>query len=147
MKDISEKISYLQGLSEGLNVNEGTPQGKIINGILGVLDELADIVTVTRIDFERLKDYVESIDDDLFEMEEHLHHHCEDDLIELDCPHCGEELYFEADLLDDDDIIEITCPNCDEVVFVNDGSFDYRPSLIDDDEEEEEPFVTNPSPS
>ena len=39
--DISEKISYLQGLSAGLNISDASPQGKIISGILAVLDDMA----------------------------------------------------------------------------------------------------------
>ena len=64
MKDIAERVSYLQGLSEGLNISEGSPQGKIISGILGVLEELADEVVSMQYEFETFKEYVESIDDD-----------------------------------------------------------------------------------
>lgn len=142
MRDISDKISYLQGLSEGLNISEGSPQGKIISGILSVLDELADMVNDMQYELDDFREYVESIDDDLFDLEETLYD--EDDFIELECHHCGEELYFEADLLEDDDVIEVICPSCNEVVFINDGSFDYDPAYIENDMSDQ---VSNPSPS
>lgn len=134
MRDMSEKVSYLQGLSEGLNISESSPHGKIISGMLGVLEELSDSITDLHFEFEEFKEYVESIDDDLFELEENITGEAEDlDYIELECSNCGEQLYFESELLEDEDVIEIICPNCNEVVFVNDGSFDYDHSYIDDE--------------
>mgnify|MGYP000849568746 FL=1 len=130
MRDISEKVSYLQGLSEGLNISDGNPQGKIISGILGVLDDVSGILVDMRSEFNIVKDYIESIDDDLFELEENFKQ--DKDVIELRCDNCGEELCFDADLIEDDDVIEIICPRCNEVVFINDGSFDYEYSDYDD---------------
>ncbi len=130
MKDISEKVSYLQGLSEGLNISEGSPQGKIISGMLNVLNEIAEELTSMQQDFEEIKDYVESIDDDLFELEENI---LEEQGMELECSSCGEKLYIDDDIFDeDDDVIEIICPRCNEVIYVNDGSFDYEHAQPDE---------------
>ncbi len=142
MRDITERVSYLQGLSEGLNISEGSPQGKIITGILSVLEELSETVTDLQWEMDEFREYVESIDDDLFDLEESIYD--EDDLIELECHHCGEELYFEYGILNDDDVIEVICPNCNEVVYINDGSFDYDPAYIENEISDE---VSNPSPS
>jgi hypothetical protein len=130
VRDISEKISYLQGLSEGLNISDGNPQGKIVSGILGILDDFSVIVADMSSEVNIVKEYIESIDDDLFELEENL---LDRDVIEVTCDNCGEELCFDADLMDDEDVIEIVCPRCNEVVFVNDGSFDFN---YDDYEDE-----------
>lgn len=143
MRDISEKVSYLQGLSEGLNISEGSPQGKIISGILSVLEELADTVNNMQFELDDFREYVESIDDDLFDLEESVYDE-DDDFIEMECRHCGEELFFETDILDDDDVIEVICPNCNHVVFINDGSFDYDPAYIENEMTDD---VINPSPS
>lgn len=131
MRDITEKVSYLQGLSEGLNISEGSPQGKIISGILSVLEELSDAVVNLQWEMDEFREYVESIDDDLFDLEESIYD--DEDLIEVECQHCGEELVFDADILEDDDVIEVICPNCNEVVYINDGSFDYEPACIEHD--------------
>jgi NAD-dependent SIR2 family protein deacetylase len=134
LKDFSEKVSYLQGLSEGLNISEGSPQGKIISGMLNVLNEMAEEITTMQQDFDEMKEYVESIDDDLFELEESV---LDDDFMEIECSSCGEKLYVENDIFeDDDDVIEIICPRCNEVVFVNDGSFDFDPINLGDDLED-----------
>ncbi|MGI5911727.1 MAG: CD1247 N-terminal domain-containing protein [Syntrophomonadaceae bacterium] len=123
MRDISEKVSYLQGLSEGLSISDGNPQGKIITGILSVLEDISGTLTDMNSEINTVKEYIESIDDDLFELEENIKK--EHDVIEVKCDSCGEELVFDADLLEDDDVIEIICPRCNEVVFINDGSFDF----------------------
>ena len=135
MRDINEKVSYLQGLCEGLNVSDGNPQGKIITGILGVLDDISGILVDMRSEFNIVKEYIESIDDDLFELEENFKQ--DKNVVELTCDNCGEELCFDADLVEDDDVIEIICPRCNEVVFINDGSFDYDYSDYDDEVEDE----------
>ncbi|HNX28294.1 MAG TPA: AraC family transcriptional regulator [Syntrophomonadaceae bacterium] len=141
--DISEKISYLQGLSEGLNISEASPHGKIISGILAVLDEIAEAVTNMQCEFEDFKEYVESIDDDLFDLEENFLN--DDEFVEMQCQHCGGEIYFESRLLNDDqeDRLEIICPHCNEVIFINDGSFDqeftYFPDEMEDSSTNEHP--------
>jgi DNA-directed RNA polymerase subunit RPC12/RpoP len=124
VRDISEKVSYLQGLSEGLNISDGNPQGKIITGILGVLDDIAGMLAEMRSDLDTVGEYIENIDDDLLELEENFKR--DQDIIEVKCDNCGEELVFDADLMEDEDVIEIICPRCNEVVFVNDGSFDFE---------------------
>lgn len=130
MQDISEKVSYLQGLSEGLNITEGSPQGKIISGILNVLNEMADEISSIQKEFEDMQDYIESVDDDLFELEESV---ADEGILELECQSCGEQLYIESDILDDEDVIEVICPRCNDVIFINDGSFDYE-HLPEDEE-------------
>ncbi|HQA08269.1 MAG TPA: AraC family transcriptional regulator [Syntrophomonadaceae bacterium] len=142
MRDIAEKVSYLQGLSEGLNISEGSPQGKIISGILSVLEELSDTVINLQCEMDEFREYVESIDDDLFDLEESIYDD-DEDLVELECQHCGEELVFDADILEDDDVIEVICPNCNEIVYVNDGSFDYDPAYIENDLDDQETDSTH----
>lgn len=140
MREISEKISYLQGLCEGMNIGENTSQGKIILGILAVLDDLATEAKELRGGLRDFRDYLQTIDDDLFELQESLSDEDEDDddYIELTCPKCGEELYFDAEVLDDEDKIEIICPSCNEVVFIHDGAFDFESTPIDEEGEQKE---------
>ena len=132
MKNLKEKISYLQGLAEGLNINEGSKEGRVLSGIIDVLEDMAvqleDIVEAQT----DLEDYVESIDEDLYELEEDVlgDDLDEDDIVEVECPHCHETVCFDAEIIDDEDLIEVTCPNCDEVVYVND---DELPEDITDD--------------
>ncbi|NLB18617.1 MAG: AraC family transcriptional regulator [Syntrophomonadaceae bacterium] len=134
MKKLNEKISFLQGLGQGMNIADGSPQGKMIIEMLGVLSDIADNLNGLRRDFESFRIYVESIDDDLFDLTENLYRDedDEDDFVQVNCRNCGEDVYFETIYLNDEDTIEIVCPNCDEVVYVNDGSFDFEPEAISD---------------
>jgi ribosomal protein S27E len=127
MNDLKTRVAYLQGLSTGLELGE-SKEGKLLQGIIDVLDEFADSVGDLAEGQEQLEDYLESIDEDLYQLEDEVfengseHCGCGDDYLEVDCPKCGETVCFETDILEDDDIVEVTCPNCDEVVFINDDT-------------------------
>lgn len=146
-RDLTEQVSYLQGLTEGLNINDGGPQGKIISGILDVLSEISANIKNLREDVFEISEYLDSIDEDLCELQDMVMEDHDLDHIELECSNCQEKLYFDADVLDEEDTIEIICPRCNEVVFVNDGSFDYDQCCYDDDCLAVQKGGVNPSPS
>ena len=122
MKNIKEKISYLQGLAQGLDINESSKEGRVLTGIIGVLEEMADQLEGIEDAQSDLEEYVETIDEDLYELEdEFFGDEIEDEeMAEVECSNCKEIVCFEADVADEEDLIEVTCPNCDEVVYVND---------------------------
>jgi len=129
LRDISGKVSYLQGLSEGLSIKENTPQGKIITGILKVLEDIAEEIDHINEQLAVYKDYVESIDQDLGDLEDMLGYNDdeEEDCIELVCHNCGEKIRVDSYLWDDEeDEIQYICPKCNEVIYVNDAAFDYE---------------------
>ena len=39
--NLTEKISYIKGLAEGLNLDESKPEVKVINAIVELLDDMA----------------------------------------------------------------------------------------------------------
>ncbi len=144
-RDLTEQVSYLQGLTEGLNINDSGPQSRIISGMLEVLNEITINMRDMRNHIFELNEYVDSIDDDLCEILEGLGGTTtRKNTVEVECSNCKERLYFDACVLEGEDTIEIVCPRCNEVVFINDGSFDYEPGLIEDESLETQP---NPSPS
>lgn len=121
MKNIKERIAYLQGLAQGLEI-EDSKEGKVLSGIIDVLEEMAEQIDDIEVAQSDLEEYVESIDEDLYDLEgEFLGNDIDDeDMVEVECPNCQEIVCFESDIADDEDLIEVTCPNCDEVVYVND---------------------------
>ena len=40
--EISEKVAYLKGLAEGLNLDTESKEGKLIAAIIDVLDDMAE---------------------------------------------------------------------------------------------------------
>lgn len=122
MKNIREKISYLQGLAQGLDIQESSKEGRVLNGIIDILGDMAEQLEDIEDSQTDLEEYVETIDEDLYELEDEFFGEeiDDEDMVEVKCPNCKEIVCFEADIVDDEDLIEVTCPNCDEVVYVND---------------------------
>ncbi|SES63007.1 CD1247 N-terminal domain-containing protein [Anaerobranca gottschalkii] len=152
MAELKEKIAYIQGLADGLNLDDKSAEGKILRHILEVLEDMADIVEDIDLGQAELEDYVEAIDEDLAELEkdflerevecscDHDHYSDEDlddlddlddvdveeiddDEVEVECPHCGEVAYVEEEDLADEEL-EILCPNCGKVLFESTESDD-----------------------
>ena len=133
MSNLTDRVSYLKGLAEGLKLNTESNEGKLIEKMLEVLSDLAAEVEDLRADHDDLNEYVESIDSDLSDMEDmlfgdedeegcgcHCHGDDEDDdedesLVEYTCPHCGEEMTFEVENFDFDE--DYLCPSCHQPLF------------------------------
>jgi len=123
LASIKEKISFLQGLTQGLDVDRSSKEGKVLTGIISVLEDMADQIEDIEIAQDELADYLESIDEDICDLEDGVfgdEEFPDEDFVEVVCPKCQEIVCFETDIVDDEDLIEVTCPNCDEVVYVND---------------------------
>lgn len=126
MGNVKEKVAYLQGLTAGLNVSETSAEGKLLLQIIDVLDDFA-------VEFERmsasqddLADYVETIDEDLNDLEEDMYVDSDFDepYHEVECPKCHDTVLFESSLLEGDDPIEVTCPSCGVTVYQSDKTDD-----------------------
>ena len=117
---VSEKVAYLRGLMEGLDIDDDSKEGKLFAAIVDVLDDMDE-------DVAELADYIEEIDEDLGDLEEFVYDFdddccCDDDCdcccddecdcIEFTCPACGEDVCVDVDLIEDDGIT--SCPNCGE---------------------------------
>ena len=122
MKNIGEKIAYIKGLAEGLKVDDSTNEGKIIAGMLDVLDDLYAYVSEIDEDLGDTQDIVASLDEDLSYLEEDFYgedgeddsdDYDDDNMFELVCQKCGEEVYIDGETLEEE---EIFCPNCKEKI-------------------------------
>jgi hypothetical protein len=120
MANIKEKVAYLQGLTRGLNVNENSAEGKMLLSVVDVLSDVAEEIQYLHVSQEDLENYVETIDEDLTELEEEVYEGIyNSDMVEVECPVCHETISFESNVLDEDDMVEVTCPNCGELVYEN----------------------------
>ena len=115
---ISEKVAYLKGLAEGLNLDESTKEGKLLLAILDVLDDMAQEFADVEDEIVDLEDGLDAVSDDLNDLEEFLYEESEDEEDEEDddeelfvttCPECEEEVVFDETVLEDGEVI---CPNC-----------------------------------
>ena len=128
MSNLTDRVSYLKGLSEGLKLDTEKNEGKLIEKMLELLSDLAEEVDSLRRDHEDLNEYVESIDSDLSDLEDLVYQDEDDEdddedgddgdddgVVEYTCPHCGEEMTFEVDSFDFDE--DYLCPNCHQPLF------------------------------
>ena len=129
MSNLTDRVSYIKGLAEGLKLDTEKNEGKLIEKMLELLADLAAEVESLRNDHEDLNEYVESIDSDLSDLEDVLYDEDggeedgdeeddedeDDSLVEYTCPHCGEEMTFEVDSFDFDE--DYLCPNCHQPLF------------------------------
>ena len=102
---ISEKVAYLKGLADGLNIDtEKSKEGKLISVIIDVLEEMGMTIEDLEESVENLGEELDAVSDDLSDVEEAVF---EDDDEEDDCC-CG-----------DDDFFEVECPNCKEELVID----------------------------
>jgi len=118
MSYISEKVAYLEGLADGLEI-EKDPDGKLVKGILDVLGAIAEELDEQAETLDDLSDCLDEVYDEIDAIEEDLYDDDDDDFeeadfVEVDCPHCGETIYFDEDMIDSED--GLICPNCNEPV-------------------------------
>ena len=135
MSKLTDRISYLKGMAAGMKLNMDKDSNKLMLEMLTVMGEIAEEMAAMTEAHNDLNEYVESIDDDLAELEETLFgeeemdgeevdidgeddeedEFEEDDLIVYACPHCGHEIEFHASDVDFDE--DCLCPECHKPIF------------------------------
>lgn len=132
MSKLTDRISYLKGMAAGMKLNMDKDSNKLMLEMLTVMGEMAEEMAAMTEAHNDLNEYVESIDDDLAELEESLFgeenmdgedidseddedEDGEDDLIVYACPHCGTEIEFQANDVDFDE--DYLCPECHKPIF------------------------------
>ncbi len=122
MSAFSEKIAFLKGLAEGLEIKEDSKEGKML---LGILDALETAVK----EFQEVNDHIDAVDESLADLEDELEDFEDEDedeeddddgMIECECPHCGNSIFFDSETFDLSE--DHNCPNCGKPLFDDDES-------------------------
>ena len=116
---ISEKVAYLKGLAEGLDIDtEKSKEGKLISVMIGILEEIGLSIEDLEENTTALGEEIDAISDDLSDVEEIVYdeddeddYDDDDDFFEVECPTCGETLVIDEGVLDEG---SVQCPNCKE---------------------------------
>ncbi len=154
---ISEKAAYLKGLMDGLQLDTEKPEGKMIEGIVDLLGDLAkrlaDVEETTiaisdeldeiEEDLDAIEDFIMDDEDDDYDDDEDDFEDWDDEddfedegfdfgdedsiIYEVKCA-CGEVINFDEDTLEEG---SMTCPNCGELLEF---------CVEEDEEDEEESF-------
>lgn len=111
---ISEKVSYLRGLMDGMKIDESTNEGKLFAAIIDTLDDVALEIEDLSDEIVELGDGLDVVSDDLEDLEDVVYDDEDEDDEEEECyattcPECEEEIYFDDSMLEEGEII---CPNC-----------------------------------
>ena len=125
MSYVKEKVSYLRGLCDGLDITDEA-QRKLYTAIIETLDAVADALDENEATLAELDECVSDIYDALDEVEDELYGDEDDEdddeddafdedaFIEVQCPHCSDTIYFDQDMLSSRD--ELICPSCNQKV-------------------------------
>ncbi len=115
---VTEKVAYLKGLAEGMEIDATTKEGKLLNAIIDVLSDMALDLEDLADDVTEIAEHVDAIDEDLDELETDYYEDYDDEdeddddgFYDITCPACGEEF-----AVDEETLLEgsIGCPNCGE---------------------------------
>lgn len=117
---IPEKVSYIKGLAEGLNLDGSTKEGKILLAMLDVLNDIALDLEEVDEDLDEMAEVLSDVEESVFDLEDEVYgdddcddedEELDDDMYEVTCPNCGNSVVVDYDILSDG---EIDCPNCGE---------------------------------
>lgn len=114
---ITEKVAHLKGLMEGLAIDDSSKEGKVLNYIADILEDMAMSVADLEDQTDDLNGYIEEIDEDLAVLEDDFYedYQGQDDL--------DDEYDDELDSDDIGEFYQVNCPTCSEPVFL-DNSID-----------------------
>ena len=130
MSKLTDKIAYLQGMAEGMKLDADKDANKLILGILDVMGDLGAGFEGLAEAHGELSDYVDSIDEDLADLEAVMYDEDDEELYEDDdededddmegillyeCPHCHQTIELDPEELDLEE--DHPCPSCGRELF------------------------------
>lgn len=118
---VMERVAYLRGLFEGLDIDTEKKEGKLLAGMISAMEELAEAVTDLKQQNEELLDELDDVYEEISAVtedflavddeEEDAALEADEDLYQVVCPTCGEVLYLDQDMLETGSIV---CGACGE---------------------------------
>ena len=141
--EITEKVAYLKGLAEGMELDTDKKEGKLLSAIIDVLEDIALELEDIEDEQAELSEGLDAVSDDLEDVEDVVFEDWDEDDDEYEedeldededcyattCPTCEETIYFDESVLEDGEVI---CPNCGEKL-----EFDMS-SLEEDSDDDQE---------
>ena len=113
--EIIEKVAYLKGLAEGMELDTGKKEGKLLAAIIDLLEDIALEIEDIEDEQAELADGLDAVSDDLEDVE---------DLVFEDWDEDDEDEYEEDELDEDEDCYATTCPTCEETIYFDESILD-----------------------
>ena len=145
--ELNKKAAYLQGLVDGLGVDESTKEGKIIKAMAALLGEMADAIAAMDEDLTQAYDQINDLSEELEDLEADLYE--DEDAEDEDDDATDEDEDAGDDDIASEPFYEVACPACGETVYVSEDDLDageaicpsckvaFEVALADDEEAEE----------
>lgn len=120
---LTEKMSYLKGLLDGMEIDDTTKEGKALIQMADVMQEMVGFVDDLQSQMDELYELCDILDSDLGSVEEDIYgsdecgcDECEDDseyetdeLYEACCPECGNTVVLDEFMIEEG---SVECPEC-----------------------------------
>lgn len=99
MNEVLQRVAYLRGLTDGLNIEESSNEGRVLSEIIDILDLMAEYVE--DIDYRQslIVEDIDEIDDDLADLEDYVY---DSDSDYYDYPDFDDFEFDDFDDFDDD---------------------------------------------
>lgn len=125
MMGITEKAAHLQGLAEGLAIDDSTKEGKLLLALLDIVSEMADAIADLEDSVDEIDEAIEDLETAVSEMDEVIEVLDEDlnaveSVLEEELDDLDEDDYDEDDF-DESALYEIVCPNCNDSIYLDEG--------------------------
>lgn len=118
---LSEQMSYLKGLVDGMEINLATKEGKVLSQIMEVLQSAILHIDDLQDQVDELTELCEDLDEDLGDVEEFLlDEDDDDDDIEFDDDDEDEDDFD----FEEEDLYETVCPTCENTIVLADSILD-----------------------
>lgn len=143
--ELTDRVSYLQGLMDGLEIDDSTKEGKVLIQMADILQEMALSIEDVSNEVDEVVELVDTLDEDLGDIEDDYYQYDDDDEdeddedFELDpdddyyeviCPTCGDTICLNEGMIEEG---SINCPNCNELL-----EFDFDDDCCNDDNSSKE---------
>ncbi|HOJ09116.1 MAG TPA: hypothetical protein PK733_00795 [Clostridiales bacterium] len=145
MNYLRERVAYVKGLAEGMQISETSNEGKLLRAIIDVLDDIALAVDDIEETQDQQGEQIEDLDQDLAEIESMIFDYEDDENDDDDesydynyntcscgCDHEHEQDHsFESDEGNEHDLCMVECPYCYNVVVLKKEMFDDEGKTIE----------------
>ena len=123
--NLNEKMSYLQGMLDGLEIDTTTKEGKLLNQMAELMQFMVESIDDLQSQVDELTELCDILDEDLGGLEEDYYDcDCDDD---CDCGCCDDDDFdFDDDDFDfdDEELYEVCCPTCGDTIVLNEPMLD-----------------------
>lgn len=123
---LSEKVSYIRGLADGLELGEATKEAKVLTAMIELLDDMAFSIEEMEEEQDLINDDLDEMDEIVGELEEAVYGDDCDcgcdchgvEFEEITCPACNATIELDEDMLSDD-CSYLICPECHEKIDID----------------------------